>query len=202
MHTNLSTFGLHYRRMATFPVAHEMKYKSGEVVSTSGSYTQLSNWLLECSIGASAKQCVKVQNRHLTSASPNPRCQCRTGRSDSSTPDDWHCRRADAGNFPPGMQGVLEDHIALDPWKGIAAHGPLGNIDQLHKVVYEPSQKTRNLLNARRSRRRSSVHTRSLDAISLYSTMIQCEINIINVQAQKLPAFESSRTLPLFHSQQ
>ena len=152
--------------MATFPVPRELKDKSGEAVSSCGSYTQLSDWLSDTP---------RKRQRNVASGSEigiSP--AYRPSQDASVVRDKVTAPYQTIGTADISVQDSLrkersvfwEDHMALDPWKGLSAHRPVGNINQLHKVVYGRRQKMRNSLNARSSRRRSSVQTRCLDAIS------------------------------------
>ena len=143
--------GKYYGHMAVFPVLPEMKEKSREAVSSSGSYTQISNWLFDYFKGAPAQYEVKIQLG--TSPAHHPTEDASIVWDEVTAP----YQTIGTVEFPVqdsvGQERRMfwEDHTVLDPWKGLAAHRPLGSINRLRKVVYGRTQKRRDELNAKKS---------------------------------------------------
>lgn len=52
--------------------------------------------------------------------------------------------------YSPGRQTFGDDHLAFNPWNGIAAHRPLGSIMRVRRAAYESSSEQRHRLNALR----------------------------------------------------
>lgn len=62
--------------------------------------------------------------------------------------------------YAPARQVHGDDHLAFNPWNGVAAHRPLGGIMRIRKAAYESSSSQRHRLNAVARR-----EPRSLDEI-------------------------------------
>lgn len=144
-------FGEYYGHMALFPVLPSMQEKSEEAVSSSGSYTQISDWLFDYFKGAPAKYEVKIQLG--TSPAHHPTEDARIVWDEATAPYqtigtvDFPVQ----DSFDQERRVFWEDRMVLDPWKGLSAHRPLGSINRLRKVVYVRSQKRRDELNAKKS---------------------------------------------------
>lgn len=50
--------------------------------------------------------------------------------------------------YAPARQVHGDDHLAFNPWNGVAAHRPLGSIMRVRKAAYESSSAQRHRLNA------------------------------------------------------
>lgn len=50
--------------------------------------------------------------------------------------------------YSPARQVHGDDHLAFNPWNGVAAHRPLGSIMRVRKAAYESSSAQRHRLNA------------------------------------------------------
>ena len=50
--------------------------------------------------------------------------------------------------YSPARQVHGDDHLAFNPWNGVAAHRPLGGIMRIRKAAYESSAEQRHWLNA------------------------------------------------------
>ena len=50
--------------------------------------------------------------------------------------------------YSPARQVHGDDHLAFNPWNGVAAHRPLGGIMRIRKAAYESSSAQRHRLNA------------------------------------------------------
>ena len=62
--------------------------------------------------------------------------------------------------YAPARQVHGDDHLAFNPWNGVATHRPLGGIMRIRKAAYESSSGQRHRLNAVARR-----EPRSLDEI-------------------------------------
>ncbi|MTH64873.1 catalase family protein [Paracoccus shanxieyensis] len=51
-------------------------------------------------------------------------------------------------SYSPPRQVQGDDHLAFNPWNGVAAHRPLGGIMRIRKAAYESSSALRHRLNA------------------------------------------------------
>lgn len=144
-------FGEYYGHMAMFPVLPEMKEKSGKAVPSSGSYTQISDWLFDYFKGAPAKYEVKIQLG--TSPAHHPTEDASIVWDEVTAPYQTigTVEFPVQDSFSQERRVFWEDHMVLDPWKALAAHRPLGSINRLRKVVYARSQKKRDELNAKNS---------------------------------------------------
>lgn len=142
-------FGEYYGHMAMFPVLPEMKKKSEEAVSSSGSYTQISDWLFDHFKGAPAKYELKIQLG--TSPAHHPTEDASIVWDETTAPYQTigTVEFPVQDSFAQERRVFWEDHMVLDPWKGLAAHRPLGSINRLRKVVYGRSRKRRDELNAK-----------------------------------------------------
>lgn len=143
-------FGKFYGHMALFPVLPAMM-EMGEKVSSSSSYTQLSDWLFDYFQGGPAKYEFKIQLG--TSPEHHPTEDASIVWDEATSPYQTvgtiEFPRQDS--FSQERRVFWEDHMALDPWRGLAAHRPLGSVNRLRKVVYGQSKKRRDELNAKRS---------------------------------------------------
>ncbi|MCM2504125.1 catalase family protein [Aureimonas altamirensis] len=59
--------------------------------------------------------------------------------------------------YSPGRQVFGDDHLAFNPWNGVAAHRPLGGIMRIRKAAYESSSAQRHRLNALERREPTSL---------------------------------------------
>ena len=144
-------FGEYYGHMAMFPVLPEMKEKGGAAVLSSGSYTQISDWLFDYFRGAPAKYEVKIQLG--TSPAHHPTEDASIVWDEVTAPYQTigTVEFPVQDSFSQARRVFWEDHMVLDPWRALAAHRPLGSINRLRKVVYARSQKKRDELNAKKS---------------------------------------------------
>ena len=144
-------FGEYYGHMALFPVLPGMKEKSKEAVPSSGPYTQVSDWLFDYFKGALAKYEVKIQLG--TSPAHHPTVDASIVWDEVTAPYQTigTIEFPVQDSFGQERRVFWEDHMVLDPWKGLAAHRPLGSINRLRKVVYGRSQTRRDELNAKKS---------------------------------------------------
>ena len=153
-------FGEYYGHMAMFPVLPKMQEKGAEAVSNSGPYTQISDWLFDYFQGAPAKYEVKIQLG--TSPAHHPTEDASIVWDEATAPYQTigTVEFPVQDSFEQERRVFWEDHMALDPWMGLAAHRPLGSINRLRKVVYGRSRKRRDELNAK-----TSVHIQSIDQV-------------------------------------
>ena len=144
-------FGEYYGHMAMFPTLSEMKQKSSDAVSSSGSYTQISDRLFDYFKGASAKYELKIQLG--TSPAHHPTEDASIVWDETTAPYQTigTVEFPVQTSFNQERRVFWEDHMVLDPWKGLAAHRPLGSINRLRKVVYGRSRKKRDELNVKTS---------------------------------------------------
>ena len=149
-------FGEYYGHMALFPILLSMTQNDEKVYSDSP-YTQLSDWLFDYFKGSSAKYEFKIQLG--TSPEHHPTEDASVVWDETTSPyqiiGTLEFPRQDSFSQPRRV--FWEDHMALDPWKGLAAHRPLGSVNRLRKVVYGRSQRQRDGLNAKSSRDVNSV---------------------------------------------
>ena len=149
-------FGDYYGHMALFPMLLSMKEKEVKV-SLNSPYTQLSDWLFDYFKGATARYEFKIQLG--TSPEHHPTEDASIVWDELTSP----YQTIGTVEFPPQdsflqeRRVFWEDHMYLDPWRGLAAHRPLGSINRLRKIVYKRSQKKRDELNAKESRNVNSI---------------------------------------------
>ena len=144
-------FGDYYGHMAMFPLLPEMKEKSGEAISSSASYTQISDWLFDYFKGAAAKYELKIQLGTSPAHHPTEDASIVWDEVTSPYQTIGILEFPVQDSFNQERRVFWEDHMVLDPWKGLAAHRPLGGINRLRKIVYASSQKRRDELNAGKS---------------------------------------------------
>ena len=144
-------FGDYYGHMALFPVLPEMQDKSADAVSSSGPSTQISDWLFNYFQGSPAKYDVKIQLG--TSPSHHPTEDASVVWDEVTAPYQTigTVEFPVQDSFDAERRVFWEDHMALDPWKGLAADRPLGSINRLRRVVYAQSRKRRDELNVKTS---------------------------------------------------
>ncbi len=144
-------FGDYYGHMALFPALPEMKAKSGQAVSSSGSQTQISDWLFDHFDGAPAKYEFKIQLG--TSPAHHPTEDASVVWDEATAPYQTigTVEFPVQDSFGRDRRVFWEDCMLLDPWMGLAAHRPLGSINRLRKVVYGRSRRRRDELNAKES---------------------------------------------------
>ena len=144
-------FGSYYGHMALFPVLPSMQEKSESAVSSSGSYTQISDWLFEYFKGAPAKYEVKIQLG--TSPTHHPTEDASIVWDEVTAPYQTigTVEFPVQDSFGQERRVFWEDHMVLDPWMGLKAHRPLGSVNRLRRVVYGRSRKRRDELNAKKS---------------------------------------------------
>lgn len=142
-------FGDYYGHMAMFPMLPSMQEKSTEAISSSGSYTQISDWLFDYFQGAPAKYEVKIQLG--TSPAHHPTEDASIVWDEVTAPYQTigTVEFPVQDSFGQERRVFWEDCMLLDPWKGLEAHRPLGSINRLRKVVYGRSRKRRDELNAK-----------------------------------------------------
>lgn len=144
-------FGDYYGHMALFPALPAMEQKGADAVSSSGSYTQISDWLFDHFKGAPAKYDVRIQLG--TSPAHHPTEDASVVWDEATAPYQTigTVEFPVQDSFGQARRVFWEDHMALDPWMGLAAHRPLGSINRLRKVVYGRSRERRDGLNAKTS---------------------------------------------------
>ena len=132
-----------------FPMLPSMQEKSTEAISSSGSYTQISDWLFDYFQGAPAKYEVKIQLG--TSPAHHPTEDASIVWDEVTAPYQTigTVEFPVQDSFGQERRVFWEDCMLLDPWKGLEAHRPLGSINRLRKVVYGRSRKRRDELNAK-----------------------------------------------------
>lgn len=153
-------FGEYYGHIAMFPVLPEMQEKGADAVSSSDPYSQISDWLFDYFKGSPAKYEVKIQLG--TSPAHHPTEDASVVWDEVTAPYQTigTVEFPVQDSFSQERRVFWEDHMALDPWKGLATHRPLGSINRLRKVVYGQSQKRRDRLNAK-----TSVDVQSIDQV-------------------------------------
>ena len=141
-------FGDYYGHMALFPVYPAMSEKA-EKVSSSSSYSQLSDWLFDYFEGQTARYDFKIQLG--TSSEHHPTEDASIVWDEATSPYQVigvvEFPRQDS--FSQERKVFWEEHMSLDPWRCLAAHRPLGSINRLRKVVYRSSQQKRSEFNAK-----------------------------------------------------
>ncbi|KAF2492049.1 heme-dependent catalase [Lophium mytilinum] len=150
-------FGDYYGHIALFPADDEMSKKGSEKVQSNQSREILSEWLREYFTERGAKYEFKIQLG--TDPAHHPTEDASVVWQESTAP----YQTLGILEFPPqdplspARRVFWEDHMSLSPWRGLAAHRPLGSINRLRKAVYQQSQKSRDHLNASTSRQINSV---------------------------------------------
>lgn len=161
-------FGEWYCHIGLFPVLEEQKIHT-EAVNKDHPEGVLSDWLFDYFKSQEAKYDIKVLISTRSGSDPvhanNAQIQLGTDPSHHPTEDAsviWDESTAPYHTlgtitFPPQdsfdqkRRVFWEDHLILDPWRGLVAHQPLGSINRLRKDVYPHSQKQRDTMNASRS---------------------------------------------------
>ncbi len=151
-------FGDYYGHMALFPVRPEMKEKGGDAVARSGPQTQLSDWLFEYFKGAPATYEFKIQLGTDPAHHPTEDASVVWDEATAPYQTIGTVELPVQDSFGQERRVFWEDRMALDPWKGLLAHRPLGSINRLRGVVYGKSRERRDDLNAR-----TSEHVQSID---------------------------------------
>ena len=149
-------FGVYYGHMALFPVLPAMTEKADKVSSES-SYSQISDWLFDYFQGQPAKYDVKIQLGTSPEHHPTEDASIVWDEATSPYQTIGSIEFPEQNSFSQERRVFWEDHMALDPWRGLAAHRPLGSINRLRRVVYSQSQKKRDTLNAKTSTAISSI---------------------------------------------
>lgn len=153
-------FGDYYGHMAMFPVLDSMTEKVSEKVPSNAPFTQISDWLFDYFSTSPAKYDFKIQLG--TSSEHHPTEDASIVWDEVTSPYQTigtiEFPRQDS--FSQERRVFWEDHMRLDPWRGLQAHRPLGSINRLRKHVYGRSQKQRYELNAKKS-----TDVRSIDEI-------------------------------------
>lgn len=141
-------FGDYYGHMALFPVLESMTSALKDAISSTSPPSQLSDWLFDYFHGSPAKYEFKIQLG--TSPEHHPTEDASVVWDEVTSP----YQTIGTVEFP--VQDAFlrerrvfwEDRMALDPWRGLEAHRPLGSINRLRKVVYGRSKKGRDGFNA------------------------------------------------------
>ena len=140
-------FGQYYGHMALFPILPSMTERS-EKVTLSSPYSQLQDWLFDYFKGEPANYEFRIQLG--TSPEHHPTEDASIVWDEATSPYQTlgtvEFPRQDS--FSQERRRFWEEHMALDPWRCLAAHQPLGSINRLRKVVYGRSAKKREELNA------------------------------------------------------
>ena len=108
-------FGEYYGHMAMFPLLPEMSEKSAEAISSSGPYTQISDWLFGYFKGAPAKYELKIQLG--TSPAHHPTEDASIVWDEATAPYQTigTVEFPVQDSFGQGRRVFWEDHMVLDP---------------------------------------------------------------------------------------
>lgn len=117
-------------RMALFPVLDSMTKKS-YAVSSKSPYAQLSDWLFDDFQGAPAKYEWKIQLGTSPEHHPTEDASVVWDEVTSPYQTTGTIESPVQDAFKPERSVFWEDHMSLDPWKGLEAHRPLGSISRL-----------------------------------------------------------------------
>ncbi|OJJ46175.1 hypothetical protein ASPZODRAFT_142798 [Penicilliopsis zonata CBS 506.65] len=150
-------FGPWYGHMALFPANEQMKMKSNETVTKDAASGTLGNWLSEHFKDKEARYEFKIQLG--TSALHHPTEDASIVWDQTTAP----YQTLAVLSFPPqdslnhARRTFWEDRMSLDPWRGLAAHRPLGSINRLRREVYYHSKEIRDRINATESKDVTSI---------------------------------------------
>jgi len=143
-------FGKYYGHLGLFPVLDEQK-KHAEKVEKVDPYGILGDRLFDYFRGGEAKYEFRIQL--ATSVLHHPTEDASIVWSEDTAP----YQTIATVTFPPQdsfdhkRRIFWEDEMSLSPWRGLAAHRPLGSINRLRKGVYSHSKETRDSINVKRS---------------------------------------------------
>ncbi|KAL8837850.1 MAG: hypothetical protein Q9170_002368 [Blastenia crenularia] len=150
-------FGDYYGYLALFPVldSQTKPHPSTQNVPSSDRPTILSDWLFDYFHNQPAKYERKVQLG--TNHSHHPPEDASVVWDEATAPYQTIGTLAFPvqDSFNRERRVFWEDHMRLDPWRGLEAHRPSGSVNRVREGVHERSMKQRDELNARDS---SDVH--------------------------------------------
>ena len=141
-------FGEYYGHIGLFPSTEEMKSQTQSVPSDASPAT-LSDWLVEYFKTHDAVYDMRVQLG--TDPVHHPTEDASVVWDENTAP--WQTLGTvtfpkQDGTMKPQRRTFWEEHLRLNPWKGLEAHRPLGSVNRLRNHVYRQSEKERTKLNA------------------------------------------------------
>ncbi|KAI4234332.1 MAG: hypothetical protein L6R40_006809 [Gallowayella cf. fulva] len=146
-------FGKYYGHLALFPILPEQtKPKSStQSVSSSDPHNVLKDWLFDYFNHHPAKYQFKIQLGTDPAHHPTEDASVVWDEATAPYQTVGYVEFPVQDSFNQERRVFWEDHMRLDPWRGLDAHRPLGSINRVRKGVYGRSTKQRDELNARDS---------------------------------------------------
>lgn len=141
-------YGQYYGHIALFPATEPMKASTQKPPSDAPPHV-LSDWLTDFYLDNDAVYDVRIQLG--TDPVHHPTEDASVVWDEKTAPYQTIgtlCFPRQNDTMKPERRTFWEDHMRLNPWKGLEAHRPLGSVNRLRGHVYVQSEKQRSRLNA------------------------------------------------------
>ncbi|KAL8679082.1 MAG: hypothetical protein Q9186_004622 [Xanthomendoza sp. 1 TL-2023] len=146
-------FGDYYGHLALFPILDEQTNpkSSTQSVSSSDPHNVLKDWLFDYFNHQPAKYEFKIQLGTDPAHHPTEDASIVWDEATAPYQTIGYIEFPVQNSFDHERRVFWEDHMRLDPWRGLEAHRPLGSVNRVRRGVYARSTKQRDELNARES---------------------------------------------------